>query len=191
MDSAALLSALKCVACAQSDDDSLRAQRGAHGPTGRVWPSWRRMGGGWRCEIAVDSQLATIPTKAVTELVRMLSGAAEVRLSGQREHGPRGVRTDDAFTCKLIDGTYPELEAGHCQRATRTATINRAELLDAINRAGLISRMASRRNAVIHAAELTIRAEHGRRGRVHRSHPRQVYDGDAAEITVSPDFMAT
>lgn len=192
MDSDVLLSALKCVACAQSDDDSryvLNAVRME--PNGDALAvlatDGRRLA---VCEIAVDSQLAaTIPTKAVTELVRMLSGASEMRLSANGSM-VRAVCGQTTLTCKLIDGTYPNWKQVIPNRHARTATINRAELLDAIDRAGLISKDGvAPATLSFTRGKLTIRANMAGVGESTEV-IRAKYDGEAAEITVSPDFMA-
>lgn len=192
IDSAALLGALKCVACAQSDDESryvLNAVRIE--PKGDalaiVATDGRRMA---YCGMPVESDLAaTIPTKGVAELVRMLTGAADARLSANGTMF-RAVCGLTALTCKLIDGTYPKWQAVIPDGHARTATINRAELLDAIDRAGLISKDGVAPATLSFArGKLTIRAcaaEVGESTEVIRAK----YDGDAAEITVSPDFMA-
>lgn len=192
VDSAALLSALRCVAYAQSTDDSryvLNAVRieQKSDALAIVATDGRRMA---HCNLAGPSEPdATIPTKGVAELARMLSGAADARLSANGTMF-RAVCGMTALTCKLIEGEYPKWQAVIPSSHARTATINRAELLAAIDRAGLISKDGVAPAKLSFAkGRLTINAcaaEVGESTEIVRAQ----YDMDEAAITVSPDFLA-
>jgi DNA polymerase-3 subunit beta len=88
--------------------------------------------------LAEDRQFI-VPRKGVLELARMLSdGEDEVSIGIGKNH-VRLVKDGTTFTSKLIDGRFPDYQAVIPVGADKNVSVNRAEFINALQRAAILS----------------------------------------------------
>jgi DNA polymerase-3 subunit beta len=85
-----------------------------------------------------DRQLI-VPRKGVLELARMLSENDEEVNIGIGKNHVRLVKDGTTFTSKLIDGRFPDYQAVIPVGADKTVKLNRAEFINALHRAAILS----------------------------------------------------
>jgi len=80
-----------------------------------------------------------VPRKAVLELFKAIPDSEDEIKILIAERQIRFVLPDFTITSKLIDGKFPDYEAVIPKNAAATATANRAELINALNRVSVLS----------------------------------------------------
>jgi DNA polymerase-3 subunit beta len=88
--------------------------------------------------IAEDRQLI-VPRKGVLELSRMLDGSDKDVSIGLGKNHIRLVKDGTTFTSKLIDGRVPDYKAVIPVGADKNVSLNRAEFINALQRAAILS----------------------------------------------------
>ena len=85
-----------------------------------------------------DRQLI-VPRKGVLELTRMLDGNDKEVSIGLGKNHIRLVKDGTTFTSKLIDGRFPDYQAVIPVGADKRISLNRAEFINALQRAAILS----------------------------------------------------
>ena len=88
--------------------------------------------------LAEDRQLI-VPRKGVLELARMLDGGDEEVSIGIGKNHIRLVKDGTTFTSKLIDGRFPDYQAVIPVGADKNVSLNRADFVNALQRAAILS----------------------------------------------------
>ena len=88
--------------------------------------------------LSEDRQLI-VPRKGVLELSRMLDDSDEDVSIGIGKNHIRLVKDSTTFTSKLIDGRFPDYQAVIPVGADKNVSLNRAEFVNALQRAAILS----------------------------------------------------
>jgi DNA polymerase-3 subunit beta len=88
--------------------------------------------------LAEDRQFI-VPRKGVLELARMLSDSEDEVSIGIGKNHVRLVKDGTTFTSKLIDGRFPDYQAVIPVGADKNVSVNRAEFINALQRAAILS----------------------------------------------------
>ncbi|MDH3754880.1 MAG: DNA polymerase III subunit beta [Acidimicrobiia bacterium] len=134
-----------------------------------------------------EGQQVLVPSRALSELARLLSagGAVTLRL-GEREASfdVDGV----VLTTRLIEGDFPNYRGLIPESHPNSLTINRSELLDAVRRVRLLAQESTPVRLSMSPDGLELIAMTQDVGQAHEALDA-AYDGDELTVAFNPDYL--
>ncbi|HET8741180.1 MAG TPA: DNA polymerase III subunit beta [Gaiella sp.] len=130
---------------------------------------------------------AIIPARALDELGRVAAGAETVQLGVNENHVIFGAG-NAWLTTRRIDGQFPNVQQLRPESFDVRLELNRAELLDAVRRAGVMAQRNTPLRLRFSDGELTISAQSQDVGETRESLAVR-YQGDPLEIGFNAEFL--
>jgi DNA polymerase-3 subunit beta len=130
---------------------------------------------------------AIIPARALAELQRLASGVETVQLAVHENHVIFHVG-DVWLTTRRIDGQFPDIKKLRPETFEAELTLPRAELLEVVRRAAVLTQRNSPLRLRFSEGELTISAQSQDVGETSETLPAP-YTGDPLEIGFNADFL--
>ncbi|MSO58213.1 MAG: DNA polymerase III subunit beta [Thermoleophilia bacterium] len=130
---------------------------------------------------------AIIPARALQELTRLAATADEVGLGVSDNHVVFQVG-ETWLTTRRIDGTFPDVQKLLPETFRAEVELPRAELLEAVRRAGLLALRNTPLRLRFAEGELTVSAQSQDVGETRETLP-VAFTGDALEIGFNADFL--
>jgi len=140
-----------------------------------------------------------LPAKTVTELLRLLGQAEELKISfNDRQvafeiatnENKEGLKDHIYLVSKIVEGNYPNYQQVIPKETHHRVKISREDLLHCIHRAALVT--TDKNNSVklsIHDDKLEISASSPELGESHESLGGIPYEGDPVQIAFNPQFL--
>ena len=140
-----------------------------------------------------------LPAKSVTELLRLLGQADEIKIwfSDRQvafqigtEEGKEGLKDHIYLISKIVEGNYPNYHQVIPKETRHRVKIGREDLLHCIHRAALVTN--EKNNSVtmkIHNDKLEITASSPELGESHESLGGIPYEGPEVKIAFNPQFL--
>ncbi|MBC9867646.1 MAG: DNA polymerase III subunit beta [Opitutae bacterium] len=140
-----------------------------------------------------------LPAKSVTELLRLLGQADEIKIwfSDRQvafqigtEEGKEGLKDHIYLISKIVEGNYPNYHQVIPKETRHRVKIGREDLLHCIHRAALVTN--EKNNSVtmkIHNDKLEINASSPELGESHESLGGIPYEGPEVKIAFNPQFL--